>query len=65
MTGYSSLSAIAQAITGTAWSSPRFFAHEVPQSRTGASRAAQLGLIDNHDHPGGEQISPRQSNPTP
>src|SRR6516162_9926793 len=48
---YSSLSAIARAITGTAWSGPRFFALK------SSARHQTISTIH-----GGEQVSPPQSN---
>jgi hypothetical protein len=58
---YSSLSAIARAITGTAWSGPRFFALK----STAEQHAHDRGAGRHHPQAqssAGEQVSPRQSN---
>ena len=63
---YSSLSAIARAITGTAWSGPRFFAVKSSGDRKNdpAPRAAGAapGIPQNLNHPQG-RAKPRPGNP--
>ena len=60
---YSSLSAIARAITGTAWSGPRFFALK---SSAGQNATRDRGAARHHPQAqsttGAVQVSPRQSN---
>ena len=73
---YSSLSAIARAITGTAWSGPRFFALKSPaERRNGPSGATHGRGADRHQsqsHPQGRaalapaiQHQPRLPRPNP
>ena len=57
---YSSLSAIARAITGTAWSGPRFFALKSSRG-TPCAPAAQPDISVNLPQRG-EQVSPPRSN---
>ena len=55
---YSSLSAIARAITGTAWSGPRFFALKSAAEPDLYPKPAQPSLTDNHDHRGASKSRP-------
>jgi hypothetical protein len=58
---YSSLSAIARAITGTAWSGPRFFALK---SATGQDAANNRGAVRTHSQSCAGASRSRPRNPT-
>jgi hypothetical protein len=57
---YSSLSAIARAITGTVWSGPRFFAIR-PQTTTPTAHGRRARPAETRPLPG--RVSPRAGNP--